>query len=363
MVGQACTHDLPMFHLIDQIATLTDQRDRESLNTAFVRVLMEVLQPVSVSLDMVMSDAADLRWLPIVVLVRGQEIQVNDAMHADFRRLAPVDKEAPRWRCLEVNLPVVVDRVDGGDGCLTCVPLFPGNDLGAAGVVEIRSSGRLDSQALAVVERVLRVYRNMHGMFLYSERDALTGLLNRKSFEEMFYKSLREDRVPLPDQAGDGQAQGRRSRPGEQFWLAMVDVDHFKQVNDRYGHQIGDEVLILVARILKNTFRGYDLVYRFGGEEFVVLLRSPDHATALQTAERFRVKMEQYRFPQVGCITVSVGLSDIRPGDAPDMVCNRADQAVYYAKHHGRNRVCSYDDLVSQGLLLADVRDGGVEFF
>jgi diguanylate cyclase (GGDEF)-like protein len=152
-------------------------------------------------------------------------------------------------------------------------------------------------------------------------------------------------------------------RLGEQFWLAMIDVDHFKQVNDQFGHQIGDEVLILVGRILKNTFRGYDRVYRFGGEEFVVLLRCPDHAAALQTGERFREKMEQYRFPQVGRITVSVGLSSIRSGDAPDVVCNRADQAVYYAKRHGRNRVCSYDDLVAQGSLQADVRDGGVELF
>lgn len=355
-----------MFQLIDQIATLTDQRDRSSLDTALARVLMDVLQPASVTLYLLMSDQNDQRWLAHVVLRQGQPPQVNDPMHADFRHLDRVEDDGPRQRCLEVNLPVVIEDLDGrGDACLTCLPLFAGHDAGETGVVEIRSGVRLDALALASVERVLRVYRNMHRMFMYSERDALTGLLNRKSFEETFYRSLSEEAV-RPDAAPAGTADAlphRRIRPGEQFWLAMVDVDHFKQVNDQFGHQIGDEVLILVGRILRNTFRGYDRVYRFGGEEFVVLMRCPDHDAAVLTAERFRLKMEQYRFPQVGRITVSVGLSGIQGGDAPDVVCNRADQAVYYAKRHGRNRVCSHDDLVRQGLLQADVRDGGVELF
>ncbi len=355
-----------MFQLIDQIATLTDQRDRPSLDVALARVLMGLLQPASVTLYLLMSDQNDQRWLAHVVLPRGQPPQVNDPMHADFHHLDRVENDSPRQRCLEVNLPVVIEGVDGGgDACLTCLPLFAVYDAGETGVVEIRSGVRLDAVALASIERVLRVYRNMHSMFMYSERDALTGLLNRKSFEETFYRSLGEEAVrpdPVPADATDGHPQ-RRGRPGQQFWLAMVDVDHFKQVNDQFGHQIGDEVLILVGRILRNTFRGYDRVYRFGGEEFVVLMRGPDHAAAVRTVERFRLKMEQYRFPQVGRITVSVGLSGIQGGDAPDVVCNRADQAVYYAKRHGRNRVCSYDDLVRQGQLQADVRDGGVELF
>jgi len=358
-----------MFYLIDLISTLTDQRDRESLDISLARVLMELLKPASVTQYMVMGDGNELRWLPQIVLRQGCGVEVNDAMHADFRGLDRIVEDSPRQRCLQVKLPVVIDDVDGdAASCLTCLPLFTDHDLGDAGVVEIRSTARLDAQALASIERVLRVYRNMHSMFMYSEKDALTGLLNRKSFEETFYRSLRDDKAQAADVAQTGAHGGdglprRRVRLGEQFWLAMVDVDHFKQVNDQFGHQIGDEVLILVGRILKNTFRGYDRVYRFGGEEFVVLLRCPDHADAVQTTERFRQKLEQYRFPQVGRITVSVGLSSILAGDAPDVVCNRADQAVYYAKRNGRNRACSYDDLVQKGLLQADVRDGGVELF
>jgi diguanylate cyclase (GGDEF)-like protein len=356
-----------MFQLIDLIATLTDRRDRESLDTALAGVLMELLQPARVGIHLLLSDADEQRWLPAVVLEQGGAPVLHDSMHVDFRRLPRVVADSPRARCLEALLPVAVEDAVGTPSCLTCLPLFAGREPGEAGVVEIRSAARLDARALAAIERVLRVYRNMHALFMYSERDALTGLLNRKSFEETFYKSLRDEPVPPAGASVSGGPDEalpqRRLRTGERFWLAMVDVDHFKQVNDQYGHQIGDEVLILVARILKNTFRGYDRVYRFGGEEFVVLLRCPDAVAALQTAERLRLKMEQYRFPQVGRITVSVGLTAIRSGDAPDVVCNRADQAVYHAKRNGRNRVCSYDELVQQGLLQAEVRDGGVELF
>jgi diguanylate cyclase (GGDEF)-like protein len=356
-----------MFQLTDLVATLTDQRDHESLNKALVLALMDLLRPTRVGIHLLLRDGDEQRWLPVVGIEQGSVPVMHDAMHVDFRRLPSVTAASPRWRCLEAGLPVVVEDAGATPGCLTELPLFAAGEPEEAGVVEISSTDRLDAHALDCIERVLRVYRNMHAMFMYSERDALTGLLNRKSFEETFYKSLREE-APPPEGRGvtgreDDVLPQRRLRSSERFWLAMVDVDHFKQVNDQYGHQIGDEVLILVARILKSTFRGYDRVYRFGGEEFVVLLRCPDAAAALQTAERFRLSMEQYRFPQVGRITVSVGLSAIGGGDAPDVVCSRADKAVYYAKRNGRNRVCSHEDLVQQGLLQAEVRDGGVELF
>jgi diguanylate cyclase (GGDEF)-like protein len=147
------------------------------------------------------------------------------------------------------------------------------------------------------------------------------------------------------------------------FWLAMLDIDHFKQVNDSYGHLIGDEVLILVARLMKTTFRSYDKVYRFGGEEFVVVLRSASHDAAIAAVERFRANMESHQFPQAGRITVSVGLTEIQSADTPAAACERADQAVYYAKHHGRNQVCSEADLVRRGLLTVEAKVGDIELF
>ena len=210
------------------------------------------------------------------------------------------------------------------------------------------------------VTRLLNIYVNMLDMLDYSECDALTGLWNRKPFDDLFYKAIPSGQ-PLPKLSG--ASEHRESVPSGSFWLAMVDIDHFKQVNDTYGHLIGDEVLILVARILKSSFRAYDRVFRFGGEEFVVVLRCDGHEHAVQTLDRFRIRMEEFKFPQAGRITASIGVTEIVTGDSPSAACERADQAVYYAKQHGRNQVCSEADLVDRGLLNADVKVGDVELF
>ncbi len=130
----------------------------------------------------------------------------------------------------------------------------------------------------------------------------------------------------------------------------MVDVDHFKMVNDTFGHLYGDEVLILIANQLQASFRAQDRVFRFGGEEFVVLLRSTTLEHAHRIIDRFRSNVEAYQFPQVGRVTVSVGFVSISPYDSPVVTLGHADQALYYAKTHGRNQVCHYNELVERGL-------------
>ena len=147
-----------------------------------------------------------------------------------------------------------------------------------------------------------------------------------------------------------------------QQWLAVVDIDHFKQVNDRFGHLYGDEVLILLANILRTSFRSHDRVFRFGGEEFVVLLRSTTLATAHRVFNRFRLAVQEYAFPQVGNVTVSLGFVSTTRG-SPVEILGQADQALYYAKEHGRNQVCFYDDLIASGQLAAKVANDDVELF
>ena len=361
------SHNKANYYLTDQVSCLTDCRDRDVLDQTLARVLVELLKPLSVTMYMIMSDLSDLRWIPVLRQEPGQPVELRDPIHADFYSLECMVEGTPRYRCLDVNLTVTIHASDNGGKFKTCLPLFAGYSRVDSGVVEIESVSRLTLDDLATIDRVLRVYRNMHSMFLYSERDALTGLFNRKSFEDTFFKSLRSNpNMQLAEHApreGSVEVERRTSAPSEHFWLAMVDVDHFKQVNDKFGHHIGDEVLILVARIMKNTFRGYDRVYRFGGEEFVVLMRSAWHDSALATLERFRKNMEEYSFPQVGQITVSVGMNIINGGDPPNVVCDKADQAVYYAKRNGRNQVCSEADLVRRGLLTVEAKVGDIELF
>jgi hypothetical protein len=120
---------------------------------------------------------------------------------------------------------------------------------------------------------------------------------------------------------------------------------------------------ILIAHLLQSSFRDYDRVFRFGGEEFVVLLRSTRLENARKVIDRFRDNVARHAFPQVGRVTVSVGFVSIGTNDAPVAILGHADQALYYAKSHGRNRSCHDGQLVSEGLLATVASNHTAGFF
>jgi GGDEF domain-containing protein len=124
------------------------------------------------------------------------------------------------------------------------------------------------------------------------------------------------------------------------YWLGTVSVDHFDDLSDKNGHVIAEEVLLLVARIMNNTFRTYDRIYRFGGEQFAVLMHCPEEALVLAAFERFRANMEKFNFPQVGRVT-----------DSPMTALERADRAVEHAQQQGHNKVFSHGELLRRGLM------------
>ena len=164
------------------------------------------------------------------------------------------------------------------------------------------------------------------------ERDPLTGLLNRQSFDYRF-EDLLEYRHQNP----------HRLRTGDTPWLAITDIDHFKRVNDTYGHLFGDEILLLVSRIMRRCFRFDDLLLRYGGEEFIVILNNTNTAGAELTLERFRKSIEGYEFPRLDKLTVSTGWAAVGDREFSTDVIHKADKALYWAKENGRNQVVSYE--------------------
>jgi diguanylate cyclase (GGDEF)-like protein len=220
------------------------------------------------------------------------------------------------------------------------------------GFVEIQSDRPLDGQQQAIVEGLLGVMNNCIAMLDYSETDTLTGLLNRKTFDQYLRTILSGldgagERYRLP-----GLPHRRQRHVGvDRHWLGVLDLDHFKQVNDRYGHLVGDEVLILLANMMRLSFRNQDKLFRFGGEEFIVLLKPTEFDNALATFDRFRQEVEAHQFPQ-GCrITISIGFTGIGVRDTPAAILGNADEALYWAKENGRNRTCSYEQLIDEGSL------------
>jgi diguanylate cyclase len=156
-----------------------------------------------------------------------------------------------------------------------------------------------------------------------ANNDGLTGLQNRRRTTERLETEV-----------------ARSRRYGVPLSIALCDVDHFKQVNDRFGHNMGDEVLVRVAHQLQNTLREVDLVGRWGGEEFLVLLPDTDQAGAKVVGERLRAAIEALPSFQGGPenITCSVGMAVFDANDSTSGFVDRADQALYRAKKGGRNR-------------------------
>ena len=163
--------------------------------------------------------------------------------------------------------------------------------------------------------------------------------------------------APSPDRR-------RLEQRTKDFHLAVLDIDSFKRINDQFGHPYGDEVLVLLARLMGECFRDNDVTFRFGGEEFLVILPNTDLQDAEIVLERFRAKVEAFHFSQVGCVTVSIGFTKLLAGDSGPAAFGRADQALYVAKQSGRNQVQCYELLVAKGALASAVgHEQDVEMF
>ncbi|WP_238139579.1 GGDEF domain-containing protein [Roseateles aquatilis] len=326
------------------------------MDVTLVTALRDLLSgPVAVAIYRCVGEPGEQRWLTRARLNVADAVATADSLWVDPETLPRLADHPRRLECLTQRS--VLQQREGSEW-ITTFPLATEREI--VGVLELHSARRLNAEAQRMVASVLRIYHNFQGLLDYSERDTLTGLLNRKTFDESFLKAVSE----LPLRAQTLACQDRRHvGVHPRYWLGVIDIDNFKSINDRFGHLIGDEVLLLLSRLMRSSFRFNDLLYRFGGEEFVVLMRCEDEADAAHAFERFRLNTEEYAFPQVGRLTVSIGFTQIRAGDSPAAAFERADKAVYHAKGAGRNQVQSHATLVAQGSMIEARQLSDVELF
>lgn len=341
----------PMKDLTHSLALMTGLRDREALEDALVDLLFQAWGPSvqAVRLFRVVVDAGRNCCLPVLERhASDPEPRRSDAN--------PLPGELPALDTqplLQQAFTAGTTQVQAGPPWVCCVPLVEG----VPALLEVGFREPQTPADVSWLEDLFRVYGNVVALLDYGEKDTLTELLNRKTFDVAFIKAA-AGLKPAPAKA---PPQERRQSPQVRgAWLAVLDIDHFKRVNDGFGHLIGDEVLLLVARLMRACSRHSDLLYRFGGEEFVILMRCDSETDALSAMERLRTTIANHRFPQVGTITASIGLTEVFHNDIPSEAFGRADEAVYYAKSHGRNQVRSYQQLVAQGELVAHVKEGMV---
>jgi diguanylate cyclase len=186
----------------------------------------------------------------------------------------------------------------------------------------------LGVQLVRSSDEIADLRRNLAVVQHEAMTDALTGIPNRKHFDIRLNEAVRE--------AAGGE---------DELSLLLIDIDHFKRFNDSWGHQLGDQVLRLVAKTLTDSVKGRDLTARFGGEEFAIILEKTKLEDAVRIAEQIRTTMLRRRIVRkdsgddLGSVTVSIGASSYRPGEDADSFVARADAALYSAKQGGRNRV------------------------
>ncbi|HEY0061947.1 MAG TPA: GGDEF domain-containing protein [Telluria sp.] len=347
-----------MDSLLKHMVDMTGHRDHTMLDISVISAVQELAGASQTRVLTIVSVRGKKFVRSRAIICAGEPARMED--HPDANSVGDPIESLPELNNCIIEQSASASAVSEDGRSTLWLPIWIGDKADTC--LEIVHNTPYHPDTIQVIGGIVSVYRNFQNLLDYSERDSLTGLLNRKTFDDQLSKMLQATTVE-PEAPQPGQPERRQPADENKQWLAVVDVDHFKAVNDKFGHLYGDEVLILIANLMTSSFRSQDRVFRFGGEEFVVLLRSTTLEHAQKIIDRFRTNVEAHVFPQVGTVTVSVGFVSISPYESPVNILGRADQALYYAKSHGRNQACHYDQLVSGGLLEAAASNDTAEFF
>ncbi|MDH3354188.1 MAG: GGDEF domain-containing protein [Chromatiales bacterium] len=346
--------------LLESVVGITRERDKKSLEYMSIATLHKYLDADALILLHISPGGTSKQLCETISLPIGAcQDRLNVSSNEMGRLCIEADGEIDKCIVEGVDRSEIFD-----DGSVR--HLFPIGQRKGIDALLLVYCKRNDAQKDRFTRAFLDIYINFLSVVDDNEHDTLTGLLNRKTFDKNIAKLIADN--PAQVKPGGIRASDIHN-PGDDesqvsHWLGVLDIDHFKLVNDNFGHVYGDEVLLLFSELMRKTFRSNDMLFRYGGEEFVVALSSATEEVALRAFNRFRKCVGDFDFPQVGRVTVSIGIVQIQPQDHPSMIVEKADQALYYAKEHGRNRVCSYHQLITDGSVMErEAAKNDVELF
>ncbi len=338
---------MPMLTLLQSIQQISSSKDRIEIIKNFILSVSNFSEASNVSLYKI----TDIKELKILKIAESNNSEIN---------VFKIGSSSSKKVSLSQNiLDIVLDKKE-----VSCCVLEENNSncyvlpfKSKATVHEkyfllIQSQKYIDLESQKALICFFEYFINHISLLDYSECDSLTGLLNRKTFDETFEHILNAESKAKTAIVNISNGENRRESEQleENYWLAEIDIDKFKNINDTFGHLFGDEVLIRVANLMRDSLREYDKLFRFGGEEFIIIFNTPNRTVASNLLNRLIKLIENHEFPQVGKVTCSIGFTKI-DSFIPVDILGRADKALYYAKKNGRNQVCCYEDLIEKGLL------------
>lgn len=326
--------------LLDSVVDITAQTESDNISESLITTILQLTQ-----VSQVLMLEYDPDFSPEFNVVASSDLFLYDKEKTAIERIIRA--------CIISNDNVVEYSKEQGLSLLA-IPIRAGDKNDIKGIVFCKAK-KLKGDEIQLIEGLSKVYENYQNIICASERDGLTGLYNRKLLTTKIDSLL--DRFLIQGSS--------RVETSEYFhWVCIFDIDNFKKINDKLGHVFGDEVILLVTAIMRETFDEDDILFRYGGDEFVVILHP-------QSREEMEIKVHQFienvnmrDYGQAKRVSISMGSASINNQELNAItVLGYADQALYRAKQNGINQMAFYEDLIAKGELEPLLPIDDVELF
>lgn len=342
--------------ILQSVIDITKQRDLDSLDSTLVATLAELL-PVTGICILKYTKEDNINYAEEVISLAIDENKDDPYFWSNYSKFVISDEHL--ITCINTSEITTYKHEKGFTR-----HLFPISDDSQVIECLIIDSDKNLSSHMELIKGFTRVYQNYMIVFNESERDKLTGLFNRRTFDKKLSKLFKEQQHQSHyDNKLSSHRDRRLVNNTDSAWLIITDIDLFKRVNDSYGHIYGDEVILTISQIMKSCFRNSDLLFRIGGDEFVILLGPAPINIVRKLLNNFLKKVEEHAFSEIGTVTLSAGYAQITEKNYPPAVLENADKALYFSKEHGHNCAHNYEELVEQGDVVIANKSGTIDMF
>lgn len=317
--------------LLESVVNITGQKEEGTLARSLTHSLYDLLSMELVALVKMRSLAH--RTLPSLLSIKDNDSEEQQTSTEEV--LSEFSQQLEKTKRFSAS-----NILYGNDCIKTVIPVLT---VDCSHYVLCLKTKTWDQHYDHIITGITRIFSNYLEMLYERGHDALTGLHNRQFLHDYINRVKK-----FPDETISAEAieyDRREVRDDEDYWLCIIDIDDFKTINRSYSHLYGDEVIVQIADLMKESFRGGDLLCRYGGEEFIVVFGPCNRDNATMVMERFRNKVANQKFGRLDQVTVSMGMVKVTEEERPSTLIGHADQALDHSKEHGRNQLSNYDEL------------------